>query len=188
MNFRGSESAPTAPSFPALRLIVVLAAALGAILGAWWLVARDDNGSSKSAKPAAASAGDLRALPSSLGHVVYWAGPKASVTYELTRTSDDYVYVRYLPRGVDVGDKRPQFLTVGTYPKPNAFASVEKAAKRKGEIVRKIGDGGLAVASPQRPQSVYFAYPGSNLLVEVYNPSAAEALQAVVSGQVKPIQ
>jgi hypothetical protein len=186
MNFTG-ESATTGPSFLALRLVVILAAALGVAVGGWWLIARD-SGSSNAAKPVAASVGDLRALPSSVGHVVYWAGPKASATYELTRTRRGYVYLRYLPQGVEVGDKRPQFLTVGTYPNPDAFASVEKAAKRKGEIVRKFGDGGLAVASPQRPQSVYFAYPGSDLLVEVYNPSSAQALQAVVSGQVKPIQ
>jgi hypothetical protein len=187
MNFRGSESAPTGPSFLALRLVLILAAAVGVAVGGWWLAERD-NGPSNRAKPVAASAGDLRALPSSVGHVVYWAGPKASVTYELTHTSRGYVYVRYLPQGVEVGDKRPQFLTVGTYPKHDAFATVEKAAKRKDEIVRKIGNGGLAVASPQRPQSVYFAFPGSDLLVEVYNPSSAQSLRAVVSGQVKPIQ
>ncbi len=188
MNFTPSESAPTGPSFLAFRLVVViLAAALGVAVGGWWLIARD-NGSSNGAKPVAASAGDLRALPSSVGHVVYWAGPKTSATYELTRTSRGYVYLRYLPQGVQVGDERPQFLTVGTYPKPDAFASVEKAAKRKDEIVRKLSDGGLAVASPQRPQSVYFAFPGSDLLVEVYDPSPAQALRAVVSGQVKPIQ
>jgi hypothetical protein len=187
MNFTGRESAPTAPSFLALRLVVILAAALGVAVGGWWLIARD-NGSSHAAKPVAASVGDLRALPSSVGHVVYWAGPKASVTYELTRASRGYVYVRYLPQGVEIGDKRPQFLTVGTYPQPDAFASVQKAAKKKDEIVRNIGNGGLAVASPQRPQSIYFAYPGSDLLVEVYNPSSDQAFRAVVSGQVKPIQ
>jgi hypothetical protein len=187
MNFTGSESGSTGPSFLALRLVVILAAALGVAVGGWWLVTRD-HGSLNGAKPSAASVGELRALPSSVGHVVYWAGAKPSFAYELTRTNRDYVYVRYLPQGVEVGDKRPQFLTIGTYPKPNAFAGVEKAAKRKGEIVRKIGNGGLAVASLRRPQSVYFAYPGSDVLVEVYDPSSAQALQAVVSGQVKPIQ
>ena len=127
MNSTSSDTAPTASSLLALRRIVILAAAAGLAAGVWWFVGRD-NDSSKGAEPVAASASDLRELPNSVGHVVYWAGPKASLTYELTRTSRGYVYIRYLPRGVEVGDKRPQFLTVATYPKPDAFASVQKAA------------------------------------------------------------
>jgi hypothetical protein len=33
-------------------------------------------------------------------HPVYWAGPRPSYTYELTRTSDGRIFVRYLPTGV----------------------------------------------------------------------------------------
>jgi hypothetical protein len=172
--------------------VVVLAAVSGLAVGSWWLLSRDNgsskNGSSKDNKPVAASPSELRAVASSVGHVVYWAGSKPSVTYELTRTSQGNVYIRYLPAGVKLGDKRPDFLTIGTYPKPNAFAAVEKVAKRKDEIVRKLSAGGLAAASPKRPHSVYFAYPGSDVLVEVYDPSPAKALQAVVSGQVTPIR
>jgi len=181
------ETAQFGGAFAHLRLVIIGIAAAGVLLCAWLLVIRD-TGSSSGSKPVASSARDIHALPDSVGHAVYWAGARPSVTYELTRTSRGYVYIRYLPQGVEVGDKRPDFLTVGTYPKPNAYASIEKAAKRKGEIVRTIGNGGLAVAAPERPQSVYFAFPGSDLLVEVYDPSAAKALQAVVSGKVTQIR
>jgi hypothetical protein len=187
MNHTGNEAAGVGPTFARIRLMVILTAATAAVFCVWLLVIRD-NGSSSGSKPVVASADDVRALPSSVGHVVYWAGPRPSVTYELTHTSRGYVYIRYLPPGVKVGDKRPNFLTVGTYPKPNAFASVEKAANRKGEIVRKIGNGGLAVTSPKGPQSVYFAYPGSDVLVEVYDPSPAKALHSIISGQVTPVR
>jgi hypothetical protein len=187
MDHRNGERLKTGPTFTQLRLAVILiAAATAAVLGCWLVLIR--GGGSSAAKPTAASVEKIRSLPGAVDHAVYWAGPQPGVTYELTRTKQGYVYIRYLPPGVEVGDKRPNFLTVGTYPKPDAFASIEKAAKRKGEITRRIADGGLAVASPQRPQSVYFAYPGSDLLVEVYAPSAATALRSVVSGAVTPIR
>jgi hypothetical protein len=172
-----------------IRLAIALAVAAAAALSAWFFLYGDEGGSSNNlAKPDAASVAELKALAGSVGHAVYWAGERPSATYELTRTNGGDIYIRYLPAGVSVGDRRPNFLTVGTYPKANAFRTVRKAATKKGEIVRTLADGGLAVASPRRPESVYFAYPGSNLLVEVYDPSSQRALRAVVSGQVKPLQ
>src|SRR6476646_5979771 len=44
----------------------------------------------------AVSVSELRALPTVLGHPLYWAGPRAGTTYELTRSPDGRVYVRYL--------------------------------------------------------------------------------------------
>jgi hypothetical protein len=170
-----------------LVLMLVVGAALA--LSAWLLLGEGENGSPNDrGEPVAISVGGLKALTGSVGHAVYWAGTKPSVTYELTRTHRGDIYIRYLPPGVSLGDKRPKFLTVGTYPKANAFRTVQRAATQKGEIVHRIADGGLAVAHPQSPQSVYFAYPGSNLLVEVYDPSRKRALRAVVSGQVQPVQ
>jgi hypothetical protein len=55
-------------------------------------------------------------------------------------------------------------------------------------MVTKLPGGGLAVASAQRPQSVYFASPGSKVLVEVYDPSAPIARQLVVNKQVVPVR
>ena len=51
-----------------------------------------------------AAVAELEAVAKSLGHPVYWAGPRKGVTYELTRTTDGKVYIRYLPRGTHVGD------------------------------------------------------------------------------------
>ena len=63
----------------------------------------------------------LLATSQALGHQIYWAGPRAKVTYELTVTRGGLVYVRYLTAGAKVGDPRPNFVTVGTYPKANVF-------------------------------------------------------------------
>jgi hypothetical protein len=171
-----------------LRLAAVLAAAATAALFTW-LVVRDDGKkeSSKAARPEAASVQDLKKLPRAVDHAVFWAGPARGRTYELTRPSDGSIYIRYLPAGASLGDARPNFLTVGTYPHPNAFATVQKAAKRKGEYVRPLAGGGLAVSSRERPQSVYFAHPSSNVLVEIYAPSPRRARALVLSGQVRPL-
>lgn len=172
-----------------LRLGIALAVAAVLALSAWFLLYRDESSSSNNpARPVAISVAELKEVAGAVGHAVYWAGERPSATYELTRTRRGDMYIRYLPPGVSVGDRRPNFLTVGTYPKANAFRTVQKAAAKKGEIVRRLADGGLAVASPQSPESVYFAYPSSNLLVEVYDPSRQRALRAVVSGQVEPLQ
>jgi DNA primase len=39
---------------------------------------------------------ELRQLAADLVHAMYWAGPNETDTYELTRTRDGRVYLRYL--------------------------------------------------------------------------------------------
>jgi hypothetical protein len=173
-----------------IRIGAVIAVAAVVAFIAWLIFKDDDNGSStpKRAPAAAASVQSLKQLPGAVGHQVYWAGTKRGYTYELTQTKGGEVYIRYLPSGAQVGDDRPNFLTVGTYPHPNAFNTVTKASKRKSEFTAKIPRGGLAVASQQRPTSVYFAYPGSDYLIEVFDPSAARARNLVVSGKIHPVR
>jgi hypothetical protein len=168
----------------------VVAVALAAAFLIWVLTKGNDGGSSSAgrAPAAAATVTQLKGLPASAGHQVFWAGKRRGYTYELTQTTRGDIYIRYLPPGVKVGDSRPDFLTVGTYPHANAFATVTKASKRKNEFVQKIAGGGLAVSSQKVPTSVYFAYPGSHYLVEVFDPSPQKARSAVVSGKVRPLR
>ena len=173
-----------------IRVGVVIAVVAAAAFVAWLLFSgADDKASSKSkaAAPVAASAQDLRDLASSIGHPIYWAGNKPSSTYELTQTKRGDVYIRYLPPGVRLGDPKPDFLTVGTYPYPHAFTTVQKLAKRKGEFNAAVADGGIAIASKARQRSVYFAYPGLDYMFEVYHPNPKRARSLAVSGQVRPV-
>ena len=100
---------------------VVLAVLVGVVV---WLIVKDNHEAGKpdvpSASSSAATLDTVRTLPGELGHDVYWAGPDATATYELTQVGRN-LFIRYLPPGVDVGDPRPDFLTVGTYPVPNAY-------------------------------------------------------------------
>jgi hypothetical protein len=65
---------------------------------------------------------------------------------------------------------------------------VRQGSRRPGEFVHKISGGGLAIASRQVPRSVYFAYPRSSYLIEVFDPSPAQARRLVLSGKVRPIR
>jgi hypothetical protein len=173
---------------PRIRVgaIIALAFAVGLIV---WLVVR---GGGSSAKPAAVGAAEatvaqLRTVADSLGHPIFWLGPKKGNTYELTQTADGKVYIRYLPPGADVGSNK-QYLTVGTYPVPGAFAAIRKQARAHGAVTAKIAQGGLAVLDGAYPTSVHAAYPGLDYQVEVYDPTPSAAMKAVRAGQLASIR
>src|SRR5207253_8975722 len=74
--------------------------------------------------PVALSASGLATLAGTVGQPIYWAGPQHGYLYELKRTSDGNVYVRYLPPGVAVGAPGAAYLTVATYPFPGALQAL----------------------------------------------------------------
>jgi hypothetical protein len=136
--------------------------------------------------PAAVSESQLKSLASETSQPIYWAGPKHG-TYELTRTADGRTYIRYLPSADKVGDRPPNYLTVGTYPTKQAFSALRRAAARDGAVSANIDHGGLLVFNNNAPKSVYFSYPKSGYQVEVYDPSPRQARGLVLSGSIKPI-
>lgn len=170
---------------PHLRLGALVAIGLAAFFVGWLVMNRGDDAPSASGNGAsAASESELRSFAKSASSPVYWAGPKEGFTYELTRTTDGRVYVRYLPEGTAVGDPRSRYLTVGTYPRATAFAELKRAGRADGAVSLKIERGGLAVFNENKPTSVYFGYPDARYQVEVYHPSPDEARRLALSGQV----
>jgi hypothetical protein len=98
------------------------------------------------------------------------------------------VWVRYLGAGARLGDRRAAFLTVGTYRRAGALAAAEAAAEGERSRSAELPDGGIMLWSLDRPQSVYAASPGSDLLVEVYSPDPAQARALVRGGAVAPLR
>jgi len=135
----------------------------------------------------AVSVRDLKMLSASLRHPVYWAGPRAGAVYELTETANGSTYVRYLTRGVKVGTPKPDFLTIGTYPVPDAVGEIRRAAHQRGAITLTLKGGAIGFYNRMRPTSVYFAHPGLSVQVETYDPSAAAARALVLRGAVQPV-
>jgi hypothetical protein len=167
---------------------VVLAIVAGVIV---WLIVKEsgddhkDVGASSSAT--AASLDTLQALPGELGHAVYWAGLRPGYTYELTEVKGN-IFIRYLPPGVQVGDPRPNYLTIGTYRAARSYGVLTGQGSKRGNGSRRTASGGIAVWSAGRPQSVYVAHPRSDIQIEVYDPSAKRARRLATSGAVEPIR
>ena len=187
-----SRSEPTEPRSAHSQLLILGLACLAAASVVGWLLLRSDGVTMP--LPAAGggstlvSRGQLERVAEVVGHPVYWAGPRNGFSYELTRTSNGRIFVRYLPSGVSAGDPRPDFLVVATYSRPGSFAALERAAKRSDSISLKLPGRGLMVVARNRPKSVYVGYPGAAYQVEVFAPSSDTARRLVLTGTLAPIQ
>jgi hypothetical protein len=170
-----------------LRIGALIALGLAIFFVGWLIFGGDDNRSRPAGEASSASEEELREFAATASHPVYWAGPRSGQTYELTKTSDGRVYVRYLPEGVEIGDPRPHFLTVGTYPRANAFEELKRAARAEGAFSRELPQGGLAVLN-RGSASVYFGYPDARYQVEVFAPTPGSARNLVLAGQVVPVR
>jgi hypothetical protein len=183
-------SAPKPLKVTRFRVVAAVAVAV-AVAFVVWLVARPGDSSpstsSTRSEPVAASASTLGSVAGSLKHQLYWIGQKSGFTYELTKAKSGNVWVRYLPTGTQVGDTRANFLTIGTYPKTNAFQSVQAATKRKGAVAVTAPSGCAAVQYTERPSSIFVACLGRNLLIEVFDPSPNTARSVVTSGALRTI-
>jgi hypothetical protein len=186
-----------------VRVSAVLAVALAVGVVIWLLAARGSGRDQPSATPSAASsaaattttaasaigpvslsAASLASLARSLGRPIYWAGPMRSVRYEVTATAAGDVYVRYLPRGVRVGDRRTIFLIVATYPYPNALRALREVAHGRG---RAVPDGGFELPSAGYPRSAHLAYAGVPYQIEVFAPRPATVQRLLRSGAITPV-
>jgi hypothetical protein len=178
-----------------VRIGAVIVVAAVAAFFVWFFAIRDsgdDNGGNGQAGnvvgPVAASESEIADLAKENDQEVFWAGDQPGTTdMELTQTRDGNFYVRYLTGGAQIGTPKPSYLTVGTYPFPDAFNALEVIAKRPGAVTKEVEDGGLAVTNRNSPTSVYLAYPDQNFQVEVYDPDPAKALDLVTSGEIQPV-
>jgi len=127
--------------------------------------------------PVALSAAALRARVKALGQPVYWLGPVRGDRYELKRTADGSIFLRYLPAGVQAGNPAP-LRTVGTYPFPAAYSATHRLAQEASTVWFKVGKGGVGVFRRSRPTNVYLAWPGVAYQVEVFDarPGTAKRL------------
>jgi hypothetical protein len=179
---------------PDVRVGAVIAVAIAVAFVVWLLVRGGDSNTASTTTngqavgPVATSEDELRSLSDELGHPLYWAGPIPDQTYELTRTSDNRVFIRYLPKGVPIGIRQAAYTIVGTYPVENAYKVLQGLAKKPDESSFSAPSGGFAVYSTTQSNNVYLAYPGSNLQIEVYDPSPQKARGLITSGQVAAVR
>jgi hypothetical protein len=185
--------------WPPFQVGAVLAIAIAAGLGTFFATRSDGQRTSAPTVPLTTPVGrtgkrvaqvtpaGLRTLSRALGRKIYWAGRQPGTTYELTELPHRVVYVRYLPPGTAIGAGTP-VLTVGTYPAHGAFAEAEQRVGKSGVVQVPAKNGGVAFSNTRAPTSVYVAFPGSDYLIEVFDPSAERARQLVTSGKIVPIR
>jgi hypothetical protein len=128
---------------------------------------------------------ELQAEVAKLDYRVYWLGPRDNTEYEYTHRPDGRVYIRYLTPGTTAGSYK-RFLTVGTYPMLDAYSVVRKISKLP-DAERIRVRRGVGAHSEKTPQSVYVAFRGKDLEIEVYSPEAGAAVQEVKSNNLKKI-
>ena len=184
---------PDRPHSPHLRrargraaALVAIAVVVVALLGAA-LAHRDTTSPRQSSSPGAvlATRDQLLTLAATEGHSLYWAGEQGRTTFETTVVGRD-VYLRYLADPSEVGSAQRR-LTVGTYERTDAYQAVADLAAVPGATTRALRGGALVVA-PAGSTSAYFAFRGTDLLMEVYDPTPGRAFTLVTSGAVQPIE
>jgi len=167
---------------------------LAAVLLVVWLVSGDDGDSSDGDSGAATSSGAPAIVSSEAleeaaedGEApIYWAGERQGTELELSRPDPDRAYVRYLADGAKAGDPRPDFLTVGTYAAADPVAELRRQGKEPNGVLGTAPGGATVYFDRSEPLSVYVAFPGEDVQVEVFDPNFNQALRLVDSGQIVP--
>jgi hypothetical protein len=132
--------------------------------------------------PVALNASGLRKIGVLARQPIYWAGPKEHYLYELKRTADGSVYIRYLPPGVNAGAPGNNYLIIATHPFKGALDALEKVANGRGI---SVPDGGLALVDGRTAKSVLVVFPKVDYQIEVFDPSPKKALEIATSGQLR---
>lgn len=183
-----AQTAQPAPSAnnQAIRIaaLVIVGIILVAVVG--WLVFKDDGKKKKKENlttaigPNAWHADRLHAEALILPQPFYWAGPRRGVRYEFWRTTDDKIYVRYLPKGKKAGDNG-KYLTISTYHVPGAYKAVKKSGGKAGP------NGSVVWVRTGSPTSILMAWPKVPYEVEVYDPNPVDAAKVAQSGNVSAV-
>jgi hypothetical protein len=186
-----SDSGPAMPRRKNVRRAAALTMVVAAGLVIWLLL--DDSGSDEETASRSPSNGAEVVSVATLqktaaqGTPIYWAGPPSGSELELSRPSPGRTYVRYLTGEAEAGDSRP-FLTVGSYLLPDPVAALRKLGNQPDGVLATAPRNGTVYFNRQSPTSIYLAYPGEQVEIEVFVPNFEQALQLVTSGRIVPVE
>jgi len=169
------------------RSILAIASVVVVALVIWRVLDDGDSETRSEASSTGAeivSADSLQTATSTQATPVYWAGERPGTELELSREGGDRTYVRYLTGGADAGDPRPAFLTVGTYAQADPITTLRRQGDEPGAVLARAPGNAIVYFSRANPSSVYLAYPGVSVEIEVYDPNFKRALQLARSGQI----
>ncbi len=180
-----NDSKRSLPSW--LPLAAGLAAAVLGMILLWALVIKSDE-DEQDDQPRIVETSDLSDAAERLGHPIYWAGEQSGKNLELAEADTGRVYVRYLDDGAEAGVRSTDYMTVVTYPVPNAAAALRRGlAKRPNAELARGKDGAVVLVDPSTPGSVRIAHPGSDQQIELYTPNVRESIRLATNGSIQPV-
>lgn len=131
----------------------------------------------------------LRDIVVGEGLVVYWLGSEDGALYTLTSVNKNQNYVRYLPGGAGLNDVGANFRVVGTYEAKDAFKVTQNQAKAAHGVGLISSEGNAIYYNTTRPLSVYVGLKSTDDQIELFNPTADQALaDARAPGSIKRIR
>lgn len=172
-------------------LLVVAAIVIGAIaIFSGGSGGGSSSGSAAGTNAVALSLPKLLAEASRLDGPAYWVGPRAGAdSYELSSLPDGRIYIRYLTGGAEAGDPRPNFLTVGSYPVPEAKQALEGATRQaEGSQTLTRHEGYEALSSPEATNAYVVFDNQPSVQIEIFSPQAGEAAELATSGALRPVE
>ncbi|MDQ3644093.1 MAG: hypothetical protein M3356_01085 [Actinomycetota bacterium] len=196
-NAQLSDSAPaqhhhmtgTPGSRRTVLTIALALAALAAAIAIWFAVTDDEEAQTlRPGEPVLITHDALRTFVKDAPVPVFWAGERPNTELEYTETSDKRTFVRYLTGSAKAGDPRAVFVSVATYPRPEALTELKGIANRKGVTSAPVPGGGLYAYYKTKPLSVYVAYPDKPVMIEVYAAKAGDARGIARSGDITPVR
>jgi hypothetical protein len=182
----------------AIVVALIVFVAVGALV--WFLSSADSTGSTQPIAPASSASGQVQGVAAKVvsvptlqrlaranGRPLYWAGARPATRIEYTRRTDGTTFVRYLAGHAKAGDPSAGYVVVATYSQPDAYQRVSAIASRAQLQEARVGDGGIAITRPGRPQNIYLVYPKLPYQIEVYAPTPQRARRLVFAGSIKPV-
>jgi hypothetical protein len=166
------------------RIAALLALILAALVVVLALVGGDSSDDSSGGAAEIVTVDSLREAAEDGATPIYWAGPQGGGELELSRPDASRTYVRYLTGGAKAGDPTSDFLTVATYAHDEPVAALRRQGREPGGVLASAPGGATVYFSRNQPRSVYLAYPGVDVQIEVYDPDFKHALELVNSGQI----
>ena len=119
---------------------------------------------------------------------IYWAGPEVGARYSLTTDSSGSAIVRYLPTEASLTAAVNTSRMVATYVASDAYAKSVAVSTKSGTSSFINADKSLVFYKTSNTNDVFLSFPKKNVQIEVFDPSAGQALSlAVLVGQIRVI-
>ena len=134
--------------------------------------------------PTLLSPSELARLARSDERRLFWLGRLEGRALEVTDGGAQGLFVRYVPAPGD--EPRSPSTTVATYPVKRAYPIAVRSGRARDAVTERLGSGAVAVWRRSRPTNVYVAFRGAEVLVEVFDPQPARALDLARSGRLAP--